>query len=54
MANPTLPVDALAVLAAQQEQLDALRRTVEAQQETIERLVARVGLAPAPRVARRS
>ena len=40
MAFPTLPVDALAVLAQLQEQIDELRRTVTAQQDTIDRLVA--------------
>jgi hypothetical protein len=40
MASATLPVDALAVLAQLQEQIDELRRAVTAQQETIDRLVA--------------
>ena len=40
MVSPTLPVDALAVLAQLQDQIDELHRTVTAQQDTIDRLVA--------------
>ena len=48
MVSPTLPVDALAVLAQLQEQIDELRRTVTAQQDTIDRLVAHHDPAAAP------
>lgn len=49
MANPTLPVDAGAVLADLQQQLDELRRTVAAQQDTIDELVAAQRRAPGAR-----
>lgn len=51
-----LPVDALAILAQLQDQIDELRRTVTAQQDTIDRLAAQRDLpstAPARDVLRR-
>ena len=56
MTIPVLPVDALAILAQLQDQIDELRRTVAAQQDTIDRLAAQRDLpstTPARDVPRR-
>ena len=48
--NTGQPVDTMAVLADLATQVADLTKTVAAQQDTIERLLAHAGLAPAARV----
>lgn len=52
-SNGSYPVDTMAILAGFQEQLDALRETVAAQQRSIDALVAASRTPPRPAPVRR-